>query len=59
MQSLCFLHNNDYQGTYIDQVAGAYGYKQIINEATNFEAYCDPSCTDLILNLTVNPHVLI
>ena len=39
---------NDYQGTQIDQIAGMYGYSQIITEATNFEPHCEPSCIDLI-----------
>ena len=40
-----------------------YGYNQIINEPTNFEPHCDPSCIDLIFcyqrNLIQNsgPHV--
>ena len=39
---------NDYQGTQIDQIASMHGYNQIINEATNFEPNCEPSCIDLM-----------
>ena len=39
---------NDYQGIQIDFIAESYGYKQLINEATNFEPHSEPSCIDLI-----------
>ena len=39
---------NDYQGTQLDQLTSLYGYNQLINEATNFEAQCEPSCIDLL-----------
>ena len=32
----------------LDQIAGMYGCNQIINEPTNLEPHCDPSCIDLI-----------
>ena len=31
-----WCNRNDYQGIQIDQISGAYGYSQIINEATKF-----------------------
>ena len=39
---------NDYQGIQLDQIAGMYGYSQLISEATNFEPHCEPSCIDII-----------
>ena len=45
---------NQYQGIQIDQISGAYGYSQIINEATNFEPRSEPSCFDLIFSSQPN-----
>ena len=39
---------NDYQGTQIDQITSMCGYNQIINDATNLEPHCEPSCIDLM-----------
>ena len=39
----CWANINDYKGIQIEQISGAYGYSQIINEATNFEPHSEPS----------------
>ena len=50
----CWGNINDYQGIQIEQVTGMYGYCQLINEPTNYEPHCEPSCIDLIFSSQPN-----